>query len=185
MGLETTIRYKGTELEIDLDELQRYGHYYIDSERDLIINANVFTHGTEDSRFVRETQVGTDYILVPVEVDCEDLQQTLEEELSISISDREVERIATYYRQAGVEVIGAWANEFNDDRFLTKAECEVISTGVVEPLLGWNEEFDDLIDREEEVTNLTTRDITSKLLRAASDASPGEHEYSARIKLTT
>lgn len=184
MTLETRIRHEGTKLEIDLDELHRYGQYYLDSTREYIIYARVYTQGTKDSRFVRETQVGTDYTFKPVEVAVDDVQQRLKDELLITVTDREAERIATYYGQGGVEVVSSWADDLGGDRILTKAEYGVISADIDEPLLGWSDEFEGIVSRARAATDLTARAISSKLLHAACDASPGEHGYSARVKLT-
>ncbi|WP_311174148.1 hypothetical protein [Halobellus ordinarius] len=183
MTLKTTISVEGTEIEVDLDELTRYGAYFIDSDRGLIIRASVYTCGTKDSRTVRETEVGTGYTFRPVEVDTTKLQETLEDSLDIEITDSEADRIASYYGTEGVEVIGHWTGDFDGDRILSRASGKYISTDIEEPLLGWDHEFEALIDRVTTATDHTRREVMWALLNAAQDATPGNAEYTAQVKL--
>lgn len=183
MTLTTTIETNGTAIEVDLDELDRYGQYYIDESRNLIIRAVVYTQGTKDSRSVGTTQVGKDYTLTGVAVDQDEIKQFVDAELNLTLTDQEAERIATYYQQEGVEVCGHWMTDFPGDQILTKADGRILSTDVQEPLVGWSSEFEDLITRAAATTELASRDIQWTLLNAARNASPGDYEYSARIEL--
>lgn len=184
MTLTATLDIDDATIDVDLDELSRYGQYYIDDERDLIIRAVVYTHGTKDSRWVGTTEVGIDYTITQVRVDPDEVQQYLNDEVGAVVTAEEAERIATYYQREGVEVIGHWLDDLPPHRILAKANGRIVSTGVEEPLLGWEREFEDLIARIAAATELPDREIRLKLLNAARRASPGENEYCARIELT-
>jgi hypothetical protein len=183
MTLTTTVEHSGTEFEVDLDTLRRYGQYYIDTDRDLIIKADVYTHGTEDSRFVTATDVGTDYTIQPAEVDVDAIKQSVQDDLAITVTDDDSEGIAAYYQQGGVTVVDRWASELDGKRILRKATNGIVSTNVAEPLLEWDHQFETIIDRAQAATGRPQREVTWKLFNAARDASPGENEYSARIEL--
>lgn len=183
MTLTTTVEHSGTEFEVNLDALRRYGQYYVDTDRGLIIKADVYTHGTEDSRFVTETDVGTDYTIHPVEVDVDAVKQSVEADLSITVTDDDAERIAEYYQREGVTVVDQWASNLDGKRILGKATDGIVSTGVTEPLTEWDHHFETIIDRAQAATRLSQREATRKLLKAAREASPGRNEYSARIAL--
>ena len=183
MTLTTTVEHSGTEFEIDLDTLRRYGQYYIDTDRDLIVKADVYTHGTEDSRFVTATDVGTDYTIQPVEVDVDAVKHSVEDDLAITVTDDDAERIASCYQQGGVTVVDHWASELDGKRILMKATNGIVSTDVTDPLTGWDHEFETVIDRAQAATGLPRREVTWKLLNAAREASRGDYEYSARVAL--
>ncbi|GAB7091395.1 hypothetical protein JCM18237_16660 [Halorubrum luteum] len=186
MTLETTIKHNGTEMIIDLDELQRYGQYYLDRDRNLIIKADVLTHGTKDSRFVRETITGNDYTIEPVFLPVNKLRDSIEEALKIDVMDQEAKRIARDYSQMGVEVVCRFAADLHGDRILIKADSSgIVSTDVEEPLVGWEHDYAELIDRVETSQWPSQRDIIWELFGAVRDVAPGDHEYSARIELTT
>lgn len=184
MTLTTTIETNGTEIEVDLDELDKYGYYYLDEARNLIIRAIVYTHGTKDSRWVETSEIGTDYTISEVEVDIDELKRFVNAELNLTLTDEEAEHIATYYQEQGHEVVSHWMDDFSGDRILSKADYKIISTDVEEPLLGWEFEFEDLITRIAAITELPDREIQWKLFNAARSASPGDFEYSAKIELT-
>ena len=183
MTLTTTVEHSGTEFEVDLDTLRRYGQYYVDTDRGLIIKADVYTHGTEDSLFVKGTEVGTDYKIRPVEVDVDSVKQSVEDAPDITVTDDEAEQIASYYQREGVTVVDWWDDDLDGDRILGKATEGIVSTDVEEPLNGWNHRFDTIIDRVTATTDLPQREVTRKLFNAAREASPGDNEYSARIEL--
>lgn len=183
MTLTTTIETNGTDIEVDLNELSCYGQYYIDETQDLIIRAVVYTHGTKDSRRVGTTEIGTDYMISEVEVDRDEIKRFVDTGLNLTLTDEDAERIARYYQREGIEVVGHWMNYLPGDRILSKADGRIISTDVQDPLLGWDDEFEDLIARTAPTTELTNREIQQKLFNAARSASPGENEYSAKIEL--
>lgn len=186
MTLETTIKHNGTEMTIDLDELQRYGQYYLDRDRNLIIKADVLTHRTKDSRFVRKTTTGTDYTIEPVHLPVNKLRNSIEEALKIDVAEQEANRIARDYSQTGVEVVCRLAADLHGDRILVKADSSgIVSTDVEEPLVGWEHDYAELIDRVETSQWTSQRDIIWELFGAVRDVAPGDHEYSARIELTT
>lgn len=186
MTLDTTIEHDGTEMTIDLDELQRYGQYYLDHDRNLVIKASVYTHGTKDSRFVRETTTGTDYTIEPVNIPVDELRSSIEEALEIDVTEQEANRIARGYSRIGVEVVSRFAADLHGDRILTRADYSgIVSTDVEEPLLGWGHDYAELIDCVETTQWRSQRDIIWELFRAVRDVAPGDHEYSARIELTT
>lgn len=183
MTLEITVKHSGNGFEVDLDELRRYGQYFIDTDRNLIIQADVYSHGTEDSRYVTATVVGTDYRFRPVDIDTEAVKQALQDELTITVTEDDAERIAAYYQQAGVEVVDRWAEEFTGRRVLSKATDDLLTTDIEEPLRGWEHEFKTIINRERTATDRSAREITRVMLNIVQDASPGDREYSARIEL--
>lgn len=184
MTLPATIKTDETTIDVDLDELSRYGQYYINDERDVIIRAVVYTHGTKDSRWVGTTEVGTDYTITQVSVDPDEIQQYLNDELGVVLTAEEAERIAAYYQREGAEAIRHWMGDLPPHRILAKADGRIVSTNVEEPLLGWGDKFKHLIARIAAATELPDREIRVKLLNAARSASPGEDEYSAKIELT-
>jgi hypothetical protein len=184
MTLTATLDIDDATIDVDLDELSRYGQYYIDDERDVIIRAVVYTPGTKDSRWVETTEVGIDYTITQVSVDPDEVQQYLNDELGVVPTAEEAERIAAYYQREGVEVIGDWMADVPPHRILAKADGRIASTDVEEPLRGWDDKFEDLIARIAAATELADREIRLTLLNAARSASPGEDEYSAKIELT-
>lgn len=184
MTLTTTIETNGTAIEVDLDELDRYGQYYIDQNRDFIVRAIVYTHGTKDSRWVGTTEIGTDYTLTDVPVDQDEIKRFIDDELNLRLTDEEAEHITTYYQMWGTEVIGHWMSDLGEYRILAKADERIISTDVQEPVVGWDQEFEEMIIRATNTTDLTESEIQLKLLGAARSASPGDYEYSAKVELT-
>lgn len=185
MTLETTIENDGTEMTIDLDKLHRYGRYYLDRDRNLIIKAYVLTHGTEDSRFVRETTTGTDYTIEPVDLPVNKLRGSIEEALDIDVTEQEANRIAREYSEMSVETVRRFAADLHGDRILVKADRGgIVSTDVEEPLVGWDRDYAELIDRVETRQWPSQRDIIWELFGAVRDVAPGDHQYSAQIELT-
>jgi hypothetical protein len=184
MTLTATLDIDDATIDVDLDELSRYGQYYIDDERDVIIRAVVYTPGTKDSRWVGTTEVGTDYTITQVSVDPDEVQQYLNDEVGVVVTAEEADRIAAYYQREGAEVIGDWMADLPPHRILAKTNGRIASTDVEDPLIGWDREFEDLIARIAAATELSDREIRLTLLNAARRASPGEDEYSAKIELT-
>lgn len=185
MTLTTTVEHDSTEFEIDLDALDRYGSYYVDRERGLIINASVYTHGTPDSRHLRGDVVcGTDYTFEPIEVEREQVREHIRDELDVKISDETLETAIAEYQAAGIEVVSDFDAMLSRYSILSKATSGVVSTNTMEPLVGWEQTFDELIDRgEAQHRHLTRREIVRILFNALRTASPGDSEYSARITL--
>lgn len=183
MTLTTTIQTNETAIEVDLDELNRYGQYFLDETRNLIIRAVVYTHGTKDRRWVGKTEVGTDYTIKEVPVNRDKIKQFIDKELNLTLTDEEAERIASYYQREGHEVVSHWMTDLSEYQILSKANSRIISTDAQEPLLGWDSKFEDLITRVAATTVLTERNILYTLLNAARNASPGDYEYSAQVEL--
>jgi hypothetical protein len=185
MTLNVTVQHGSTELELDLDELDKYGSYFIDRERGLIIHASVYTHGTRDSRYVRgDVTTGTDYTFKGVSVNRERVREYIDAELQVEISDGELETAVSEYHVYSTEVVGRFSEMLDGKRILGKAQSGVVSTGSEEPLLGWEDVFSDVVDRAlEENDDLPRRDIVRELFNALCEATPGENEYSARIEL--
>ena len=185
MTLTTTVEHDSTEFEIDLDALDRYGSYYVAPERGLIINASVYMQGTPDSRHLRGDVVyGTDYTFEPIEVEREHVREHIRDELDVEISDDTLDNAIAEYQAAGIEVVSAFDGTLDRYRILSKATSGVVSTDTMEPLAGWGQTFDDLVDRSEaQHPYLTRRDIVRILLNVLRTASPGDSEYSARITL--
>jgi len=185
MTLKTTIERDGTETEIDLEKLDKHGSYFVDSERGLIINASVHTHGTRDSRHVRgEVTCGTDYTYEDVSVNRDRVREYIDAKLSIEISDEELETAISEYQFLGVAVVSDFSTDLDGKRILSKAQSGVISTDVEEPMLGWEDVFGDVVDRGyEENDDLTRGNIVRELFNALREGTPGDYEYSARVKL--
>jgi hypothetical protein len=183
MALTTTVEHDGTEFEINLDALDRYGSYYVDQERGLIINASVYTHGTPDSRHLRGDVIcGTDYTFEPVDVDREQVREYIRDELDVEISDDTLDNAIAEYQTAGIEVVGDFSETLDRYRILSKATSRVVSTDINEPLAGWDHTLQDFIDEtKEHRPHLTWQDIAQTVLNALMTASPGDSEYSARI----
>lgn len=186
MELKTPIENDGTEREIDLAELERYGEYHVDHENGLVINAPVYTQGTPESRFIRGDVVyGTDYEFEPIEVDSEAFREQVQEELNLELEDSEVEQFATEYGQTGIAVVGQFDEQLHGYRILGKAEEGVVSTDVEEPLLGWEHAFGEAVERAIEQSNLESRrEVINSMFKALQESSAGSCEYSARISLT-
>jgi len=187
MTLKTTIEHDGTETEIDLDELDRYGSYFVDTDRELIIHASVYTHGTRESRHIRgEVTCGTDYTFEKISVNRERVREYIDAELQVEISDEELEIAVSEYQFLGTAVASRFDEILDGKHILSKAQSGVVSADVEEPLLEWDDVFGDVIDRAlAENGDLTRRNIVQELFNALRDGTPGEHEYSARIKLET
>lgn len=185
MTLTTTVEHDGTELEIDLDALDRFGSYYVDRERGLIIHASVYTQGTPDSRHLRGDPIrGTDYTLESIDVDREQVREHIHDELHVEISDGTLDNAIAEYQAAGIDVVGDFNEMLDRYRILSKATSGIVSTDIMEPLAGWEQTFGDFVDRvEEQHPQLNRREIVRKLFNALSTASPGDYEYSARITL--
>lgn len=185
MVLTTTVEHDGTDFEIDLDALDRFGSYYVDRERGLIIHASVYTHGTPDSRHLRGDLIcGTDYTFEPIEVEREQVREYIRDELYVEISDETLDTAIAEYQAAGVEVVGDFNASLDRYRILSKATSGIVSTDINEPLAGWEQTFGELVDRvEEQHPQLTRREIVRILFNALRTASPGDSEYSARITL--
>jgi len=80
---------------------------------------------------------------------------------------------------AGIEVVGDF-NETLDYRILSKATSGVVSTNTMEPLAGWEQTFEEFVNRvEEQQPQLTRRNIVQILFNALGTASPGDSQYSA------
>jgi len=184
MTLTTTIETNGKATQIDLDTLNRYGQYYIDETRNLIIRAVVYTHGTKDSRWVGKTEVGTDYTISRVPVDRDKIKQYIDEELNLTLTDEEAERIATYYQGEGLKVIKHWMTDLPGDDILGRADKRILSTDVQEPVIYWDSKFEDIVTRATATTERSEHEIKFALLNAARSASPGDYEYSAKVELT-
>jgi hypothetical protein len=185
MVLTTTVEHDGTEFEIDLDALDRYGSYYVDRERDLIIHASVYTQGTPDSRHLRGGVIcGTDYTLKRIDVDREQVREHIRDELYVGISDETLDNAIAEYQVAGIEVVGNFNASLDRYRILSKATSGVVSTDINEPLAGWEQISGEFIDRvEKQHPQLTRREIVRILFNALRTASPGDSEYTARITL--
>jgi hypothetical protein len=185
MVLTTTVEHDGTEFEIDLDALDRYGSYYVDRERGLIINASVYTHGTPDSRHLcGDVVCGTDYTLERIDVDREQVREHIRDELHVEISDETLDTAIAEYQAAGIEVVGDFNASLDRYRILSKATSGVVSTDINEPLAGWDHSLQDFIDEtKEHHPHLTWQDIAQTVLNALRAASPGDSEYTARITL--
>ncbi len=107
MVLTTTVEHDGTDFEIDLDALDRFGSYYVDRERGPIIHASVYTHGTPDSRHLRGDVIcGTDYTFETIEVEREQVREYIRDELDVEISDETLDTAIAEYQAAGIEVAG-------------------------------------------------------------------------------
>lgn len=185
MTLTTTVEHDSTEFEIDLNALNRFGSYYVDEERGLIINASVYTHGTPNSRHLRGDVVyGTDYTFETIDVDREQVREYIRDELHVKISDETLDNAIAEYQAAGIEAVGAFNETLDRYRILSKATSGVVSTDTVDPLAGWEYAFEEFVDRvEEQDPELTRRNIVRILFNALRTASPGDSEYSARITL--
>lgn len=185
MVLTTTVEHDGTDFEIDLDALDRFGSYYVDRERGLIIHASVYTHGTPDSRHLRGDVIcGTDYTFEPIEVEREQVREYIRDELDAEISDETLDTAIAEYQVAGIEVVGDFNASLDRYRLLSKATSGIVSTDTTDPLAGWEQTFGELVDRvEEQHPQLTRREIVRILFNALRTASPGDSEYSARITL--
>lgn len=185
MTLKTTVTHDGTEFEIDLDDLDKYGSYYVDEERGLIIDATVYTQGTRDSRHLRdEPAIGTDYTFKEIPVDRETVTEHLQESLNVKPRPDEIDAAIKEYQFAGIEAVGQFADDLDGYRILSKANNDIISTDIEQPLLGWDQALGDFIDRATYHSDTRTRrEVTWELLTALRNASPGEYEYSARVKL--
>ena len=122
MTLTTTIQTNETAIEVDLDELNRYGQYFLDETRNLIIRAVVYTHGTKDRRWVGKTEVGTDYTIKEVPVNRDKIKQFIDKELNLTLTDEEAERIASYYQREGHEVVSHWMTDLSEYQILSKAK---------------------------------------------------------------
>lgn len=185
MPLTTTIEHDGREFEIDLDALDRFGDYYVDRERGLIIHASVYTHGTADSRHLRGDEVcGTDYTFEPIDVDREQVREHIRDELDVEISDEPLDNAIADYQVAGIEVVEDFNEVLDRYRILSKATSGVVSTDINEPLAGWDQSLQDFIDEtKEHHPHLTWQDIAQTVLNALRAASPGDSEYSARLTL--
>jgi hypothetical protein len=185
MVLITTVEHDGTEFEIDLDALDRYGSYYVDREQGLIIHASVYTQGTPDSRHLRGDVIcGTDYTFEPIEVEREHVREHIRDELHVEITDQTLDTAIAEYQAAGVEVVGEFNASLDRYRILSKATSGVVSTDINEPLAGWDHSLQDFIDEtKEHRPHLTWQDIAQTVLNALRAASPGDSEYSARLTL--
>jgi len=125
MVLTTTVKHDGTEFEIDLDALDRFGSYYVDRERGLIINASVYTHGTPDSRHLRGDVIcGTDYTFEPVDIDRETVREHIRDELHVEISDDTLETAVTDSQAIGIQVAKSFDESLGGYRLLSKATLE-------------------------------------------------------------
>lgn len=167
MTLTETIEHSGIEFEVGLDTLHRYGPYYIGTDRDFIIRADVYTHGTKDSRFVTEMEVDTDYTLRPVAVNVDSVKHSVQNDLSITFTDEGTDRIASYYQHEGVTVADYWESELDRNRTLRKATRDIVSTNVMELLAALTGEI--VPDIEEE----------SHECEECGSESDGEHGLSA------
>jgi len=185
MTLITTITHDSTEFEIDLDDLDKYGSYYVDEEHGLIVNAKVYTQGTRDSRHLRdEPEIGTDYTFEEVNVDRESVTEHLKESLNVEPRPDEIDTAIKEYQRAGIEVVGEFAADLDGYGILRKASNDIISTDIAQPLLGWDQTLGNFIDRATKHSDTRTRrEVTWELLTALRNASPGEYEYSARVKI--
>jgi hypothetical protein len=185
MVLTTTVEYDGTEFEIDLDALDRFGSYYVNRERGLIIYASVYTQGTPDSRHLRGDVIcGTDYTFEPIEVEREQVREYIRDELDVEISDETLGNAIAEYQAGGVQAVGDFNASLDRYHILSKATSGVVSTDTRDPLAGWEQPFGDLVDRvEEQHPQLTRREIVRILFNALRTASPGDSEYSVRITL--
>jgi hypothetical protein len=186
MELKVTIQYGGTEREIDLTNLDRYGKYHVDHESGLIIDAPVYSQGTPNSRFVRGDVVyGTDYEFEPIEVDSEAFREQVQEELRLELTNSEVEQFVKEYGRAGTEIVGHFSEQLDRYQILERAREGIVSTDVEEPLVGWEHTFGGAVERALKQTNLESRrEVTYIMFKALQQSSPGSCEYNARIKLT-
>lgn len=185
MVLTTTVEHDGTDFEIDLDALDRFGSYYVDRERDLIIHASVYTQGTPDSRHLRgDVTCGTDYTLERIDVNREQVREHIRDELHVEITDETLDTAIAEYQAAGIEVVGDFNASLDRYHILSKATSGVVSTDTTDPLAGWKQTFEAFVDRvEEQHPQLARRDIVRVLFNALRTASPGDSEYSARLTL--
>jgi hypothetical protein len=136
--------------------------------------------------FACETTTGTDYTIEPVNLPVNKLRSSIEEALEIDVTEQEANRIAGDYSRIGVEVVRRFAADLHGDRILTKADCSgIVPTGVEKPLVGWDRDYAELIDRVETTQWHSQRDITRELFGAVRDVAPGDYEYSAQTELTT
>lgn len=180
------IEYDGIEQELNLEELDQYGDYYVDPARGLIIHAPVYTHGTPESRHIRgDVVVGTDYEFEPVHVDRESVREQILEEVGIQLTESELDRVSNEYQIAGLEAIGQFDTTLDKYQILGKANGRIVSTDVDDALLGWNDAFGDAINRAaDQPEPESRRNLVLRMFKALQESSLGTHEYSARITLT-
>jgi len=176
MTLTETIEHSGIEFEVGFDTLHHHGPYYIGTDRDLIVRADVYTHGTKDSRFVTEMEVDTDYTLRPVAVDVDSVKHSVQNDLSITLTNEDVDRIASYYPHEGITVADYWESELGGNRTLRKATRDIVSTNVMEPLATISGEI--VPDIEEESHECeecgSESEAVRELMQASLPAETGE-----------
>lgn len=69
-------------------------------------------------------------------------------------------------------------------RILSKATSGIVSTDTTDPLAGWEQTFEEFVDRvKEQHPQLDRREIVRILFNALRTASPGDSEDTARITL--
>lgn len=182
MTLEIFVDHDGTEYTIEIDQLVSHGEYFRDPDTGLIIRTSgSFEESASGDNGVVET--GTDYRLVPVEIDHSTVRREIDERLGIELTDDELDELIDDYQRTSCEFADL-KTQGDGHRLLKQARQGIMTVDVDKWLRGLNEDYEDIVDRAVEANpEKSPGNVWTDFFSALQRASPGGETYAAKVEL--